>query len=304
MTGRHGTMTGLTGRMGTTSAVIAAVGLVACLVVTPSAMAQEADGLGDVFGQSSPSDTLGKGEREIASEVGGRFGRADGTYRVLDGKTQLGFGIVDGFSVTPGLLTTTASIEDVSGLENHRGLTVDGLALELKGLLLDRNKGGLGLAILAEPFVVWTDGETGNDVHGRGVEVRVAADWALVPKTLYANVNAAYGLSRVTDDGVTSEGSEVLVSGALAYRVTDTVFLGAELRYARAYEGLGLERLQGEAVYLGPTLFWQPDPKIAITATWSPQVWGRDVGGADGDNGLDLMNFERHQAKLKVAVPF
>lgn len=65
----------------------------------------DADGLGDVFGFASPTDTLGKGEREIAQELVGRSGRTGGAYRVLDGKTQLGFGIVDGFSVTPGLLS-------------------------------------------------------------------------------------------------------------------------------------------------------------------------------------------------------
>ena len=65
--------------------------------------------LGDVFGFTVPTDTLGKGEREVAPEAVGRFGKADGTYRVIETKTQIGFGVIDGVSVTPGLIGTWAS---------------------------------------------------------------------------------------------------------------------------------------------------------------------------------------------------
>lgn len=301
-------MTGLTGRMGTTSAVIAAVGLAACLVGTPSSMAQEADELGDVFGQSSPSDTAGKGEREIASEAVGQIGRAGGRYHVFSGKTQLEFGIAEGFSVGPGLLTTAASIRNIDGLDDVNGFAVTGGSVEFKALILDRGKSGLGLAVLAEPFLTFGDtgsnSEAGSDVRGRGVEFRLAGDRALVPGSLYANVNLAYGLNRTTTDLATTDTSDLLVSGALTYRVSGKLFVGVEARYVRDHFGLALNELQGQALLVGPTLLWQPDPKIAITATGSPQVWGRDVGGGDGDSRFDTANFERHQGKLKVAVPF
>jgi len=82
--------------------------------------------LADVFGTTVPSDTPGKGDREFAHEFVGRFGRIDGSYRVLDGKTQIGFGVTDWFAVTPGLTSTWASISNVTGLDNYSGVSVTG----------------------------------------------------------------------------------------------------------------------------------------------------------------------------------
>lgn len=285
-------------------------GLALALLVVATASAHaadekagaDADGLGDVFGFATPTDTLGNGEREFAQELVGRSGRTGGAYRALDGKTQLGFGIVDGFSITPGLLSTWAKIDSIAGAQDHEGFSFNGAVVELKWMVLDRARNGIGLALLSEPGVSWTDGETGDSVRGRGAEFRVAADWAMAPGKLFANVNLAYGLERTKADGVTEDGSELLASGAVAYRLSDRLFVGAELRYIRAYDGLGLDDRLGEALYLGPTLFWQPTEKIAVTMTWSPQVWGRDK--ADPGSSLDLANFERHQGKLKVAIPF
>lgn len=255
--------------------------------------------LGDVFGFTVPSDIPGPGEREFAHEIVGRFGRADGSYRVLDGKTQVGFGINDWLAVTPGLLTTWASVSDA--VASHSGFSVTGAAVEIKAKLLDRNRYGLGFALLAEPTFGWRDGETGDAVSSRGVEFRAAFDWALVPQRLFAGANIVYGLGSSRNHGQTEESSDLSGSAALAYRFSETFFLGAEARYARAYDGLGLSSFQGEAVFLGPALFIKPSDKVSITLTWSPQVWGRDDGGT---GHLDLVNFERQQAKLKVAVPF
>ncbi len=255
--------------------------------------------LGDVFGFTVPSDIPGAGEREFAHEAVGRFGKSDGTYRVLDNKTQIGFGINDWLAVTPGLLSTWASVSDA--FNSHSGFAVTGAAVEIKAKLLDRNRHGLGFALLAEPTFGWRDGETGDSVSSRGVEFRAAFDWALVPQRLFAGVNLAFGLESTRRDGLTEEGSDLSGSAAFAYRFSDAFFLGAEARYVRAYDGLGLGSFLGEAVFFGPALFVKPNDKVSITLTWSPQVWGRDDGGS---SHLDLINFERHEGKLKVAMPF
>ncbi len=268
--------------------------------VTAAKEANKAD-LADVFGTTVPSDTHGKGDKELAHEWVGRFGRFDGRYSVLDGKTQFGYGVTDWFAMTPGLLTTWASISNVSGLDDHSDLSINGAAVEFKAKILDRSKSGLGIALLAEPNIAWLDGETGSRVRGRGVEFRAAFDWALRPERLFAGVNIAYGLDTATQAGVTERSSGVVVSSALSYRFRDAFFVGAEARYERAYEGLGLDRLQGEALFIGPTMFFKPSEKIGVTLSWSPQVWGRE---ADAGRHLDLTSFERHQAKLKVAIPF
>ena len=78
-------------------------------------------------------------------------------------------------------------------------------------------------------------------------------------------------------------------------------FLGGEARYLRRYEGIGLEELAGQALFVGPTAYFQLSPRTRLTAAWSMQAWGRPAGS---NAALDLVNFERHQARLIFGVNF
>jgi hypothetical protein len=57
----------------------------------------------------------------------------------------------------------------------------------------------------------------------------------------------------------------------------------------------------GHALYLGPTLYARLGANVWLSAAWNVQVWGAATGipGA-----LDLSNFERHQAKLRLGMEF
>ena len=57
----------------------------------------------------------------------------------------------------------------------------------------------------------------------------------------------------------------------------------------------------GDAVYVGPTLYVQLSRKTFMTAAWNTQVAGRDL---ENPGALNLSEFSRHRAKLKVAVEF
>jgi hypothetical protein len=95
--------------------------------------------------------------------------------------------------------------------------------------------------------------------------------------------------------------SRVGFSGALAFQAIPNVFLGAEVRYLRAYEGLALQHFRGEAVFVGPTLYAKLSEHLAISAAFSTQVAGHAVGVP---GRLDLDNFSRHEAKLKIKYEF
>lgn len=77
--------------------------------------------------------------------------------------------------------------------------------------------------------------------------------------------------------------------------------LGGEARYFRRYDGIGLEELSGQALFIGPTAYFRLSERSRLTATWSVQAWGRPAGS---NAALDLVNFERHQAKLVFGVNF
>jgi hypothetical protein len=77
--------------------------------------------------------------------------------------------------------------------------------------------------------------------------------------------------------------------------------LGGEARYLRKYEGIGLEELAGQALFVGPTAYFQLSKRSRLTASWSVQAWGRPAGSSAS---LDLVNFERQQARLVFGVNF
>ncbi len=95
--------------------------------------------------------------------------------------------------------------------------------------------------------------------------------------------------------------SQFGVSGALSFQAFPNVFLGGEVRYLRAYEGLTLQRFRGEAVFVGPTLFARLGERLAVSAAFSTQVAGHAVGVP---GRLDLDNFSRYQARVRLIYEF
>jgi len=66
------------------------------------------------------------------------------------------------------------------------------------------------------------------------------------------------------------------------------------------YEGIGLDDFEGQALFVGPTVFLKLSDRSRLTANWSFQAWGRSVGSTPPP--CDLVNFERHQARLVLGV--
>ena len=79
------------------------------------------------------------------------------------------------------------------------------------------------------------------------------------------------------------------------------VALGAELEYYRAHQGLGLNTLAGDALYVGPTFHMQVTNKFILSAAFSTQIAGHAAGNA---NFLDLTNFSRNKALLRAVFEF
>ena len=92
-------------------------------------------------------------------------------------------------------------------------------------------------------------------------------------------------------------------SNAVALRIAETTFVGAEVRYLRAYDGTFLNRFEGHALYVGPTLHHKFD-KAFITIAYSGQVAGKDRDPELRNHRLDLTHFERHQLRVKVGMEF
>jgi hypothetical protein len=291
----------------------------------------------DMFGFTQGTDVLEKGRFELSTEAEGAFGKRSGRYRFGAVSTTFGFAPVDRLSVELGAAANLFSIRNVPDLDDRSGGGFGGLSAELKYQIVKRGPASpFGLTLIAEPELGFRD-EEGGRIRGAGVETRLALDTALVPNTLFAAVNLIYEAERARPRGVlllNREGEEVEepfalpcavrgveedeciasagrapveresqvgVSGALAFQAVPKLFLGAELRYLRAYGGLALNRFEGEALFVGPTLYAKLGESFSLSAAWSAQVAGRAAGTP---GRLDLDNFTRHEAKVKLSYEF
>jgi hypothetical protein len=105
--------------------------------------------------------------------------------------------------------------------------------------------------------------------------------------------------SRLTD--AWSREAVVGPAAGLMVRVGPGILVGGEARYLRSYQSLALEKFAGQALFVGPTLYARLSKRSWMIAAWSSQIAGR---AANGSGPLDLINFERHQAKLQFGLEF
>jgi hypothetical protein len=277
---------------------------------SPVASARETDNARDehldtehLFVFASGTDVDQVGDKEIELESEGRFGKRTGSYAALTHSLALQFVPLPDLRVELATATAGHAIHGVPDLDDRHRLAFDGLSLDLHYRLIDRKRAGFGLAIAAEPHWGIVDESSGERADRFGIDVALLADTELVPDRVAAAFNILYQPetqhSRVT--GAWEHESTVGFAGALMAQVASGMFAGAEARYLRRYDGLGLDRFAGHALFLGPAIFARLSKEWTIAAGWAVQVAGRSV---DEPGALDLAHFERHQVKLRLGVEF
>jgi hypothetical protein len=144
---------------------------------------------------------------------------------------------------------------------------------------------------------------TGEGVNQYGVDFVAAADWEIVPNRVVAAFNLLYQPETMRSNmtGTWSQESTAGVAVAVMAQVRSGIFVGGEGRYLRKYDGLGLDAFAGQGFFIGPTIYVKLSEKAWIAAAWSAQVAGQATSSA---GSLDLVNFERHQARILFGVNF
>jgi hypothetical protein len=146
------------------------------------------------------------------------------------------------------------------------------------------------------------DATSGDALTSYGGSFTIVADKELIDNRLFGALNALFDAqaTRFPIPGNWGHDSKIRISSAVSARLTRTLFLGGEVRYLRAYDGLGLDVLSGQALFVGPTFYLQIAHGMALSGAWNAQIAGRTAGGGS----LDLTHFERQQAKLRFNVNF
>ena len=255
-----------------------------------------------IFGFMIGTDVGNPGEREFQTETTGRFGKG-GTYRALQQEIEIEVVPLPNFRIEVG---GTASLHDITGvpdIDDRRQFNFQGASLDLRYRLLDRERAPFGLTVAAELHGDRIDETSGAKGRMYGTDFTLAFDRELIPNFAIGAINLIYQpeWARFEVNGLSEKSSTIGAAFAGLVRVHPNVLLGGEMRYFRQYEGIGLREFAGQALFVGPTAYFQLSEKSRLTLSWSMQAWGRPTGSSAN---LDLVNFERHQARLVFGVNF
>jgi hypothetical protein len=249
------------------------------------------------------TDVGNVGEREFQSQTTGRISKAGGNYRAIGQEFELEFVPARNFRIEVGGTFATHDIFGVPGFADRSQFGGQGISLDLRYRLLDREKDPFGLTLAAESRADRIDETTAARVRKYGTEFTLAVDRELIPDLSVVALNLIYQpeWTRIVATGQAEQESTVGAAMAVMAQIRPGFFLGGEARYFRKYEGIGLDDFAGQALFVGPTVFLKLSDRSRLTANWSFQAWGRSPGSTAA---LDLVNFERHQARLVLGVNF
>lgn len=255
-----------------------------------------------LFGFTEGADIGKRGEREAETETIGHLGKSSGSYAAVYQNNSLKVLPSDHFRVSANVTLGYFQISDVPDLGDRRLANLMGASFEARYMLVDRQHGPFGLTLIAEPRWGRIDPTSGEMLTSYGALFTVVADKEVVDDRLFATVNLLYDsqTTRLPVPGVWSSESKLGMSSALSARVSSVLFLGGEVRYVRAYDGLGLDALSGQALFAGPTFYLQIAHGMALSGGFNAQIIGRASRG----DALDLTHFERRQAKLRFNMNF
>lgn len=256
-----------------------------------------------IFGFIIGSDVGDAGEREFQTQTTGRFDKGGGRYRA--GAQELELELVPATNIRIELGTSLAGhdIAGVAGFDDRHQFTWQGASLDLRYRLLDRGTAPFGMTLAVQNEAGRIDDTSGMPARQYDTALTLAFDREILPNLAIAAVNLSYQpeWTRFAATGGTERDATVGAAFAVMAQLSPAVLLGGEARYFRRYDGFGLDALAGQALFVGPTAYVQLSERSRLTASWSMQAWGRAAGASAG---LDLLNFERHQARLIYGVNF
>lgn len=256
-----------------------------------------------VFGFMIGSDIGAVGERELQSDTTGRFGKAGGRYRAAAQELELELVPMQNLRVEFGSRWGATRVAAVPGFDDRQALGWQGGSVEFRMRFLDRATAPVGITLAVETGFSRIDEITAARVSGTSAGVTLALDREIVPDVAVAALNLSYQpeWTRARDTGDSAREAGIGAALGLLMQLRPGVLVGGEARYLRRYQGIGLDDLAGQALFVGPTIYLQLTERTRLTASWSMQLWGRsEVPGS----ALDLVNFERHQGRLVYGVNF
>jgi hypothetical protein len=283
--------------------IAATWGVLVSLLSCPAMARAEPIETEHLFGWTIGSDIGEVGEKELEGSLTERFSKRTGTYDAGSGTISIETVPIANLRAELTAAVNSYDISGVSGFADQRSTAFDGFSADFRYRLLDRATAPFGFAIGAEPHWGRSDEISGETASRYGIDFVAAADWEPVPDKVVMAFNLLYqpDTERTKWTGSWSQDTTTGLAVGMMAQIRSGIFIGGEARYLRQYNGLGLDNLAGQGLFVGPTAYFKLSERAWITLAWSSQVAGHANGVAAS---LDLVNFERQQARLLFGVDF
>lgn len=272
-----------------------------------------------LFGSLRGAETLPKGALELIQHVNVRTDKGQGSYRAMDTKTELEYGLTH--RLTGALYVLGQSIQ-TDGLEidgylpgaKQSDLRVSGVEGSLKYNFLSPAKDDIGLAAYFSTAYSWVDPHSGQDKDKLTFETELLAQKYLLDGELIwvgnlgmeATMAKRGAIANLPVDFEWSTDPEMEIGfkagTGLSYRFAPSWFIGGEIGYETEYETeVGQERW---SIYAGPSIHYGGQ-KWWATLSWLPQLRG---GGeqypGQVDTSLHLIEKTKQEVRVKVGFNF
>ena len=256
-----------------------------------------------LFGFTEGADIGAAGEKEVESDSTFRYGKQTGLFANASSELEFKYTAFQNFRIST---AATLAYYDIAGAAGWRivgrrrhnryhSMRASGCSTA------SMTPSALTLSI--EPHLGFADETSGVPIHHFGVETHLLADREIVPNRLFGALNLLFDTdrTRLLPTGGVEQEPTLGAGTALAVKAMPGIWVGAEARYLRGYEGAAFNVFSGQGLYFGPTLYARIGEKIWLSAAWNVQVWGGAVGVP---GALDLVNFDRQQMKFRVGYDF
>jgi hypothetical protein len=256
-----------------------------------------------IFGFMIGSDVGEVGEREFQSRTAGRFDKGSGRYRAGEQEFELELVPAKNFRIELGTSLAGHDIAGVAGLDDRRQAAWQGASLDLRYRFIERETGPFGMTLSVQNEFSRLDDASGAAARQYGTSFTLAFDREIIPDRAIVALNLSYQPEWTRFSGFDETEREATLGAAFAMmaQFRPGILLGGEARYLRRYDGLGLDALSGQALFVGPTAYVQLSERSRLTVSWSTQAWGQATAAPAG---LDLAHFERHEARVIFGVNF
>jgi hypothetical protein len=256
-----------------------------------------------LFGFTEGTTIGTPGDIEAESDSTLRAGQRTGSFATVAPEFELKYTPLQYFRISGAATLAYYDIAQVPGLDDIQRATLQSPSLDARFRLLARDNAPFGLTLSVEPHWGLVDETSGLRAGHFGTEIMLRADRELISDRVMGGVNLLFANDRARLLASEDLQHESLLGAGLgvAAQALPALWIGAEIRYLRSYEGSAPDVFSGQAIYVGPTLYAQLGKQAWLSLAWNAQVFGAAVGDP---RPLDLINFERHQAKLRLGFDF